>query len=95
MGIRLKDDKIAVAPIIWAIVLIGSAIAGLGVYQVTQRPDVTYNISDTGFSFAGVDISWLLIIGVGAIALFVFLWIAKRKPQSRQPQLPYNRNGRY
>ena len=91
MGLRLRDDMEAVAPIIWAIVLIGSAIAGLGVYQVTQRPDITevYNISETGFAIAGVDVSWFLVIGIVAIVIVLILVFARRKQPQQQPRYIY------
>ena len=95
MGLRLCDNHNGIAPIIWAIVLIGGAIAALGVYQVTQKPDITYNISDTGFSLAGVDVSWLVILAIGVVVLFVFLWMARRKPQPQQRIVYRDRNGRY
>ena len=72
-------DESGIAPIIWGIVLLGSLIAGLGVYQITQRPDVTYNIQDTGFSLAGIGIdSTTLIIILGGVVL-LFLWLGMRK----------------
>lgn len=80
----LTNDNMALAPVIWLIVLIGGAIAGLGVYQFTQRPDITYNISDTGFSFAGIDISWVAIIGIVGIVVFLLFFLF-RKPPTKQP----------
>lgn len=83
---KLTNDNFAIAPIVWIVVLIGGAIAGLGVYNVTQRPDITYNITDTGFSIAGVDVSWFVIIGLVGIVIIVFLFMFRRKPQPQQRQ---------
>lgn len=69
------------APLFWAIIILGGlAITGVAVYQITARPDITYNISETGFSLAGVDVSWFAIIGLGLLIFIVFIWLGRRKP---------------
>lgn len=92
---RLKNNESGIAFIVWAIVLIAGAVASLGVYQITQRPDITYNITDTGFSFAGIDMSWLVIIAIAVVLLFLFMFMFRKKPQQQQQIQPYYRNGRY
>lgn len=59
--------------------LVGSAVV-VGVYNATQTPDITYNISDTGFSLAGlgIDSTTLLMIGAGVVVLFLFLGMRKK-----------------
>lgn len=79
---KMQNDISAIAPIIWLIVIAGSVVAGLGVYNITQRPDITYNITDTGFSFAGMDVSWIFIIGLFAIVIFAVLFLFRKKPQT-------------
>lgn len=82
MGIvkrKFANDENGIAPIIWAIVLAGSLIAGIGVYQFTQRPDITYNITDTGFSIAGLEIDSLWVIIIGAMIIFGLMWYFGRK----------------
>lgn len=77
----VKYGNKAIAPIVWAVVLIGGLIAGIGVYQFTQRPDITYNITDTGFSLAGVDVSFFAVIGV--VVLIIFGILVFRKPKNK------------
>ena len=64
-------------------VLVGSAVV-VGVYQFTQEPSVTYNISDTGFSLAGLnlDTTTLIIIAVVIVVAVVFIASWRRKPNS-------------
>lgn len=81
-----QKDTSGIGPALILVILAGSLIAGLGVYQLTQRPDITYNISDTGFSIAGLDISWVVIVGIGAVVVFVLFFIFRRPP--RQAQAP-------
>lgn len=72
-------DQDGIAPLVAGIILLvvvgGIAIAGFAVYQITQRPDITYNITDTGFSLAGVDMDslWVIVaISLGLVALWMF-----------------------
>ena len=82
LRLGLQNDNSGLAPILWALFIAGSLIVGIGVYQVTQRPDVTYNITDTGFSLAGVDVSFFAVIGVVIVILFmVVLWARSQKPK--------------
>jgi len=67
------------AAMITALVIGGISIAALGVYQVTQKPDVTYNITDTGFSLAGLEIDSIWLIVIGAIIFFGFIYLTRRK----------------
>lgn len=86
---RFHSDKNGVAPAIaaflWLLVAVG-AIGGvyIAVTNLTQRPDITYNISDTGVSFAGIDVSWFAIIGVVILIIIVVIWLGRR----RQPVQP-------
>ena len=71
-----------IAPILGAVILIvGAAIAAgvvIAAYQLTVKPDVVYNITDTGFSLAGVDTGVIYAIA-GAGILIGLLWFASRK----------------
>lgn len=88
MGLRkLQKDTIGAIPVIaWVFVAVVTAIGGyIAVENLTQQPDITYNISDTGFSIAGVDVSWLWIIVIVAGIVIVLLFLAtRRKPQQAQ-----------
>lgn len=79
---KIVYDENGIAPfiafVITALVIGGIAIAGLGVYQITQKPDVTYNITDTGFSLAGLEIDSIWIIIIGAVIFFAFVWLSRR-----------------
>lgn len=86
-----RDTHAAIPLLVWVIVGIGAvAIAGLGVYQITQRPDIIYNISDTGFSLAGVDVSWLWVIAIvgGVVILIVFMGRRRPEPPRYYPPPP-------
>lgn len=80
---RLGWDDSGVAPIIWAIVLIGGAVVGIAGYTVlVSQPDITYNITDAGISFAGIDIgSDMLILIVASVIILIILFF-RRKPKS-------------
>lgn len=67
----------------WVLAAVG-IVGGLAVWNMTQRPDITYNISDTGFSIAGVDVSWFLIIGVIAVAIFFIIFMGRKKPTQKE-----------
>lgn len=84
---KLTKDNNAVIPLIaWFII---GAVALTGTVLVLQPPDITYEISDTGFSIAGVDISFFAIIIVVIIVVFVIIWAVRRKPaQPTQPRQP-------
>lgn len=83
--IKRKSDINAITPfvalMVSALIIGGIGIAAIGVYQLTQRPDITYNITDTGFSLAGLEIDSLWIIVIGAVIFFGFIWFAGRKKQ--------------
>lgn len=78
-----KDTK-AIAPIIWAIVLIGGAVVGLAGYKtLLEKPDITYNISDSGFTLAGVEIgNDVIIIIIIAIVIVGFILWSRKKPET-------------
>jgi len=78
-------------------VLAAIAIAGIiGVGTIAySQPDVTYNISDTGFSLAGIDMSWIVVIGIAAIIFMIFLFIGKRDRKPQQQYMPYYQRERY
>jgi len=90
MGLSKKNFKSdcngAIPVIAWVFVAVVTAIGGyIAVENLTQQPDITYNISDTGFSIAGVDVSWLWIIVIVAGIVIVILFLAtRRKPQASQ-----------
>ena len=79
----MAKDCRAVAPIIWAIVLIGGTVVGIAGYKLlVERPDITYNISESGLTFAGIeignDVVIMLIVGV----VIVGMWLWGRKDKS-------------
>ena len=85
---KITNDNNGIA---WFIALgIIAVIGAVGVassYFIFQQPDITYNISDTGFSLAGLDIdfTWVILIIVG----IVFLWLIFL---SRRLELKFARN---
>jgi LPXTG-motif cell wall-anchored protein len=78
----IRKNKSAIAPlIIVGVLAIIGVTSTIAVYQLTQRPDITYNISDTGVSFAGIDVSWFAIIGIVVLIAIFLVWsFRKRKP---------------
>lgn len=64
-----------------AIVLGGIAITAVGVYQLTQKPNITYNITDTGFSLAGLSTDSLTIIAIIIIIVIILIVSFRRKPK--------------
>lgn len=79
---ELADDNHAIAPLVLAgfIILISTiVITGVAVWQITQRPDITYNITDTGFSLAGLEMDSPLVIIAVIGGAFVLLWLWMRK----------------
>lgn len=82
---KMYHDKNAIAPVIAAaILIIGCAIAGgvlIAAYQLTQKPDIIYNITETGFALAGIDASALYLIA-GVITVLGILWFISRKPKN-------------
>lgn len=93
---KRKWNKDAMAflgiPLVIWVLGIGGLITGIAVWNITQRPDVTYNISDTGFSIAGVDVSWFAIIGVIALFIIIFIWWGRKKPS--KPETIYIRENK-
>jgi LPXTG-motif cell wall-anchored protein len=77
----LKNEQ-GIAPIIAGVIIllvIGAiAVSALAVYNITQRPDIVYNIINPGFSLAGVGTDTIWII-VGGIAVIIVLWLLFRK----------------
>lgn len=77
---KFTNDEHAIAPIIWAIVLVGGAFVGLAGYKtLAERPDVTYNITDTGFSLAGLNIDSLWLVVGMAVIVMAILWSNSRQ----------------
>ena len=79
---RLYENENAIAPAIALVLTILAVAIGAGVviaaYQLTQKPDVTYNITDAGVALAGIDTNVIYIIG--AIVLVMgFIWLMGRK----------------
>lgn len=75
--LRMDSDGIAplIAAVIVMIVIGGITIAGVAVYQLTVKPDITYNITETGFSLAGIDVGsiWPIALIGGALILLYFM----------------------
>lgn len=82
----MANDNSGIAPfiaiIITMLVIGGIGVTALGVYEFTQRPDITYNISDTGFSLAGLDLGNSIYIIMGIIVVFVIIFFIMRKPST-------------
>lgn len=87
MGMRKLNQDIN-GFVVTGTFLIGALLVGLvgtaaivGVYNATQKPDITYNITDTGFSLAGIglDSTTLAIIIIGVIVVFFMLWGNRKK----------------
>lgn len=78
MGIR--KDNYGIAPWITLIILgiIGASVIG-GTYLVFEKPDITYNITETGFAIFGAEINWFIIIGIIAVIVIVFIWLRPKK----------------
>lgn len=77
---EFQNNNDGISPTIAILIILSiSAIAGVGVYQLTQKPDVTYNISEPLFSMAGVDMSGLTIIAVAIVVFIVVLLMFRKK----------------
>lgn len=94
---RLRNDLSGVVPIIaWIAVLV---IGGIGTYiaveNLTQQPSITYNVSESPFSFFGNQVDWIWIILIAVVVIFVLLWGFARSGRNKRTQIqPYYRNGR-
>lgn len=77
---KFQKNEEGIAPLI-ALAIIGviGTVAGIGIYQFTQRPDVTYNITETGFSLAGVSVDSFALIAIGIAVIFIGLFAMQRK----------------
>jgi hypothetical protein len=82
----IARDESGIAPFIALMItmlVIGAiGVSALGVYQFTQKPNVTYNISDTGFSLAGLDLGNSIYIIIGIIVVFAIIFFMMRKPSN-------------
>lgn len=74
-------DQTGLAPIIAGVILLvvmaGIGITALAVYNITQRPDIVYNITNPGFSLAGMGTDTVWIV-VGVIGALIVLWLLLR-----------------
>lgn len=98
MGVkRLRNNNEGIALVAWVGIFIISAIGGwIAVENITQQPTITYNITESPFSFFGGAVDWIWIIVIGVVIVFALLWIfGKSKKQPTQQPQPYYRNGRY
>ena len=97
MGIIKNNNGITpfVGLIILLIVSGGIGVTALGVYELTQRPDITYNVTESPFSFFGNQIDWIWIILIGVGIVFLLIWgfarTRKAKPEVRPYYPPYRR----
>jgi len=76
---RLLRDQDGIAPIVAGVILLivsaAIGITALAVYNITQRPDIIYNISNPGFSLAGIDTNALYLVGAAIVAMILlYLW---------------------
>ena len=97
MGLR-NDNYGVIPPIAWiAIFVVGAIGSYIAIENITQQPDITYNVTESPFSFFGSSVNWIWIIIIGVIIVFALLWIfgkSKQKTQTRQSQQYYIREGR-
>lgn len=83
---KITNNCDGIGPLVLLLVIGGLAIAGVSAYQIFSRPDITYNISETGLSFAGGSASWIIIAAVGFVVVFIFFMLFRRKPgQIKEP----------
>jgi len=81
MGIRqlTKDENgiTLIAGIGLAILLLsGAGLVALGVNAlVGGEADTTYNITDTGFSLAGLEIDSFYLVALAVIIILAVLWV--------------------
>jgi nitric oxide reductase large subunit len=79
---RLFSDQTGLAPFIAGVIILlvvgAIGVSAIAVWQITQRPDITYNITDTGFSLAGLDMGsiWPIVAIAGGL---IVLWLFMRK----------------
>jgi len=72
----LKNDINGLAPFIWiALLLIGATGTYIAVENITQQPTITYNITESPFTFLGGSVNWIWIIVIAVAIIFVLLWI--------------------
>lgn len=94
---RLINDNSGGVPIIaWIAVLV---IGGIGTYiaveNLTQQPNIIYNVSESPFSFFGNQVDWIWIILIAVGVIFVLIWGFARSGKNKNRQIqPYYRNGR-
>lgn len=86
MGINIRKNKNAIAPlIIVGVLAIIGVSAFTGTYLFFQKPDIVYNITETGFAIFGMDVSWFLVITIiGFIAIIVVWFFLKSKTKATQ-----------
>lgn len=94
---RLRNDLSGVIPVIaWIAVLV---IGGIGTYiaveNLTQQPNITYNVSESPFSFFGNQVDWIWIILIAVFVIFVLIWGFTRKKTRNPKQYSGNQLGRY
>jgi hypothetical protein len=81
---QLLKDQEGIGPLIAGIILLvvaaGIGITALAVYNITQRPDIIYNITNPGFSLAGLEMDsiWIGVAVIGALIL-LYLFMKKKK----------------
>jgi len=84
MGMSKKIN--AIAPLITVgILLITGVTLFTTAYLVFEKPDITYNITETGFAIFGAEINWFIIIGGIALLVILFIWLRPKK-QSTPPK---------
>ncbi len=88
MGLnKRKWDENAIAPLIIAMLLLAgiTTSAVIGAVYFAQ-PDITYNISDTGFSIAGFEIDSLtVVIVIIVIVGLVLLYVGRKTDKPKTP----------
>ena len=87
----LSNNKNGIAPI-FAVFALVAIITGVGatfiaVDQLTERPDITYNVIESPFSFFGNQIDWIWIILIGVVIVFLLIWAfarsRRKEPETR------------
>jgi hypothetical protein len=79
----LRDQE-GIAPLIAGVIILlvvgAIGVSAIAVWQITQRPDITYNITDTGFSLAGLELDSMYIwIAIGGALLVLWLLMRRKK----------------
>lgn len=78
---QMWTDDTGITPGIAAlIILVAGSIISVGAVAYFSQPNITYNVSDTGFSFAGIGSDTITLI-VAVIVVLALIWLLMRRPK--------------